>query len=115
MTRTRVRLCLLCEDLSLPIDEGIKKFVQSVSGPLAEMADLLVLAVGDAGPLPASVQAAPANRFLLGGTLWRTLRRFPPDIVVYVPVVAATRNYFVLCAILPGYSTRSHLLIESSH
>ena len=100
MTRTRLRLCLLSEDLSLPIDEGIKKFVTSVSGPLAEMTDLLVLAAGDAGPLPASVQAASANRFLLGGTLGRTLRRFQPDIVVYVPVAAATRNSFVRCAIL---------------
>jgi glycosyltransferase involved in cell wall biosynthesis len=113
MTRTRVRLCLLCEDLSLPIDEGIKKFVTSVSGPLADMADLLVLAAGDAGPLPASVQAAPANRFLLGGTLGRTLRRFQPDIVVYVPIAAATRNSFVRCAILRGYAPRARLLMVS--
>jgi glycosyltransferase involved in cell wall biosynthesis len=113
MTRTRVRLCLLCEDLSLPIDEGIKKFVTSVSGPLAEMADLLVLAAGDAGPLPAFVQAAPANRFLLGGTLGPTLRRFQPDIVVYVPIAAATRNSFVRCAILRGYAPRARLLMVS--
>src|SRR5918912_387399 len=113
MTRTRLRLCLLCEDLSLPIDEGIKKFVTSVSGPLAEMADLLVLAAGDAGPLPAFVQAAPANRFLLGGTLGRTLRRFQPDIVVYVPIAAATRNSFVRCAILRGYAPRARLLMVS--
>src|SRR5919197_2986042 len=113
MTRTRLRLCLLCEDLSLPIDEGIKKFVTSVSGPLAEMADLLVLAAGDAGPLPASVQAAPANRFLLGGTLWRTLRRFRPDVVVYVPVAAATRNSFVRCAILRRYAPGARLLMVS--
>ena len=113
MTRSRLRICLLCEDISLPIDEGIKKFVTSVSGPLAELADLLVLAVGDAGPLPASVQAAPANRFLLGGTLGRTLRRFQPDIVVYVPVAAATRNSFVRCAILRGYAPRARLLMVS--
>ena len=113
MTRTRLRLCLLCEDLSLPIDEGIKKFVTSVSGPLAEMADLLVLAAGDTGPLPASVQPAPANRFLLGGTLGQTLRRFQPDIVVYVPIAAATRNSFVRCAILRGYAPRARLLMVS--
>src|SRR5919199_2783517 len=113
MTNTRVRLCLLCEDLSLPIDEGIKKFVTSVSGPLAQMADLLVLAAGDAGPLPASVQAAPANRFLLSRTLGRTLRRFQPDIVVYVPIAAATRNSFVRCAILRGYAPRARLLMVS--
>src|SRR5918912_1927266 len=112
-TRTRLRLCLLCEDLSLPIDEGIKKFVTSVSGPLAEMTDLLVLAAGDAGPLPASVQAAPANRFLLSRTLGRTLRRFQPDIVVYVPIAAATRNSFVRCAILRGYAPRARLLMVS--
>src|SRR5947209_2901867 len=113
MTRTRLRLCLVCEDLSLPIDEGIKKFVTSVSGPLAEMADLLVLAAGDARPLPASVQAAPANRFLLGGTLGRTLRRFQPDIVVYVPIAAATRNSFVRCTILRGYTPGARLLMVS--
>src|SRR2546421_6570054 len=111
--KTRLRLCLLCEDLSLPIDEGIKKFVTSVSGPLAESTDLLVLAVGNAGPLPASVQAAPANRFLLGGTLWKTLRRFRPDIVVYVPIAAATRNSFMRCAILRGYAPRARLLMVS--
>src|ERR671938_340875 len=113
MTRTRLRLCLLCEDLSLPIEEGIKKFVTSVSGPLAQMADLLVLAAGDAGPLPASVQAAPANRFLLSRTLGRTLRHFQPDIVVYVPIAAATRNSFVRCAILRGYAPRARLLMVS--
>src|SRR5919197_6189190 len=113
MTRTRLRLCLLCEDLSLPIDEGIKKFVTSVSGPLAEMADLLVLAAGDAGPLPASVQAAPANRFLLGAALRRTLRRFGPDVVVYVPIAAATRNSFIRCAILRSYAPGARLLMVS--
>src|SRR5205085_5225697 len=113
MTRTRLRLCLVCEDLSLPIDEGIKKFVTSVSGPLAEMADLLVLAAGDARPRPASVRAAPDNRFLLGGTLWRALRRFRPDIVVYVPVAAATRNSFMRSAILRGYAARARLLMVS--
>jgi glycosyltransferase involved in cell wall biosynthesis len=113
MTSTRVRLCLVCEDLSLPIDEGIKKFITSVSGPLAQMTDLLILASGDARPLPASVQAAPANRFLLGGTLWRTLRRFQPHIVVYVPIAAATRNSFVRCAVLRSYAPRARLLMVS--
>ena len=62
MTRTRVRLCLLCEDLSLPIDEGIKKFVTSVSGPLAGMADLLGLAAGDAGPRAGDRRQATGDR-----------------------------------------------------
>jgi glycosyltransferase involved in cell wall biosynthesis len=108
-----LRICLLCEDLSLPIDEGIKKFVNSVSGPLAEMADLLVLAAGNAGPVPESVQAAPANRFLLSAQLRRTMRRFRPDIVVYVPIAAATRNSFVRCAILRTYAPEARLIMVS--
>jgi glycosyltransferase involved in cell wall biosynthesis len=108
-----LRICLVCEDLFLPLDEGIKNYVASVSGPLAEMADLAILSTGPAGPLPDFVQSAPANRFLLSRALWRAIRHIRPDAVIYVPVAAGTRNSFVRCAILRRYASGARVLMVS--
>src|SRR5207244_8499134 len=45
--------------------------------------------------------------------LVRTIRRFQPDAVIYVPTAAATRNSFVRCAILRRYAPRARLVMVS--
>lgn len=110
----RLRVCLLSENLSWPLDEGFKKFVYSLADPLAQLADLLVLttrATGAAGTTPPPVRATRANRLLLGLDLARAIRRFRPDVVIYVPQAAATLNSFIRCGVLRAYAPRARLLM----
>src|ERR687883_1218668 len=113
MTGTRLRVCVLSEELSLPSDEGMKKFVASIIRPLAQWTDLLVLSTQPNGPLPELVEPQPTNPLLLSPALLRTLRTFRPDAVIYVPTAAATRNSFVRCAILRRYAPRARLVMVS--
>lgn len=106
-----LRVCLLSENLSLPMDEGFKKLVYSLIDPLARMADLLVLTTCPAGAVPPPVRAARANRLLLGLELGRAVRRFRPDVVIYVPQAAATLNSFIRCGVLRGYAPGARLLM----
>lgn len=113
MTYERLRVCLICEDISLPIDEGIKKFVDSVRTPLTQRAELLVLSVGRDRSVPESVHSVPANRFLLSRAVWKTIRGFKPDALIYVPIAAATRNSFLRCAILQRYAPGAQVIMVS--
>lgn len=93
------------------MDEGFKKLVYSLIDPLTRMADLLVLTTCPAGAVPPPVRAARANRLLLGLELGRAVRRFRPDVVIYVPQAAATLNSFIRCGVLRGYAPGARLLM----
>jgi glycosyltransferase involved in cell wall biosynthesis len=113
MNPSQPRIVLITEDVALPIDEGIKKFVCSLMEPLAQRVDLLVLATRPRGPLPPAVQGVPTNKFLLSNRLCRALQKFKPDAVVYVPFPAGTRNSFIRCAILRRYLPRARIIMVS--
>jgi glycosyltransferase involved in cell wall biosynthesis len=111
MTDRLLRVCLISEDLSLPLDEGFKKFVHALIAPLAERTHLLVLTARLAGPVPPRVQSARANRLLLGRDLQRAIRRFRPEVLIYLPKAAATLNTFLRCGILRGYAPEASLFM----
>lgn len=113
MPASRLRICLLCEDLSLPIDEGIKKFVNSIRRPLSQNADVLVLSVGTDEPVPDTVQSLPTNRFLISRRIRDAIRNFRPDAVIYVPIAAATRNSFLRCHIVRSYAPGARVIMVS--
>lgn len=106
------RVAIVSEDLSLPIDEGLKKFVYSISGPLKERVELLVVST-QGGEVGEGVQRVPTNRLLLSHNLRRIVAGFAPDGIIYVPRAAATRNAFVRARVLRSYHKASvHLMVS---
>ncbi len=104
MVRSRLRLALVSEDLALPIDEGLKKFVFSVASHLPNDVEAITISTAPQGPLPDSVRCAPANHLMRGKELSGLLASFKPDRLIYVPRAAGTRNAFIRSAVLKRHS-----------
>jgi len=113
VTSTKPRLCIVSEELDLPTDEGLKKFVYSIAGPLSQVAEVRILATATRGPLGPGAQKARANRFLFGSDLRRRLRAFDPDAVIYVPRAAGTRNSFIRARVLRAHVPRARTMLVS--
>lgn len=113
MADDRPRVCIVSEDLSLPTDEGLKKFVYSVSGPLREPVDLCVLSTAPEGRLGRGVREARANRMMVGSRLTTALRAFRPDAIIYIPRSSGTRNAFLRCALLRHYAPQARMVMIS--
>ena len=109
----RKRVLIISEDLSLPVDEGLKKFVYSVSTPLKDHVDLLVISTQGPGGVGEGVQIIRANRFLLSHELRRTVADYAPHGVIYVPRAAGTRNAFIRARVLRSYHRAARQLMVS--
>jgi glycosyltransferase involved in cell wall biosynthesis len=107
------RISIVSEDLSLPIDEGLKKFVYSIMGPLCRGAELQVLTTEARGRLGDGVRIARANRMMLGPQLRRSLADFRPGGIIYVPRAAGTRNAFLRCRVLRAYQPAARFMMIS--
>ena len=101
--RTPARVCVVSEDLGLPLDEGIKKFAVSLLPALSGHASVLGISTGGSGALPEGAVRAPANRLFLGGRLRRELVSFAPDVICYVPSASCTAFSFLRSRLLKLY------------
>jgi len=110
---SRLRLAIISEDLALPTDEGLKKFVESIGPPLAEKTNMLVVSTVPEGPLPEHVRHSRANRLMIGKELSQTLASFRPQAILYVPRAAGTRNAFVRSAMLRRYAPQARTVMVS--
>jgi len=99
-------IAIVSEDLSLPLDEGLKKFVFCVASHLSRSTPPLMISTRPEGPLPPEVLHCPSGRLMQGSTLKRELAAFGPDRLIYVPRAAGTRNAFIrsqmLGRLVPG-------------
>jgi glycosyltransferase involved in cell wall biosynthesis len=102
-----MKVLFFSEALAPPADEGIKVVARNL---LAEMArEHTVFAATNRGPgIPElAVRRLPADRLLLGTELHREVRRFAPDLVVYLPTACATLPSFVRMRLLHRYARRA--------
>ncbi len=97
----------------MPLDEGLKKLVISLLPSLAEGGELCVLSVRAEGAVPEPVRPMFVNRLFLNTTLWRAIRQCRPDVLLYVPEAAATRNSFLRLAVLRSYAPRARSIMIS--
>ena len=102
-SRTAPRVLFVTEDLTLPIDEGLKKFVTSITSELRNRVKLEVIVTKPTGAVPDGVQVAPANLAMVGRELKRAVGNFDPTHVVYVPRSGGTRNAFIRGHMLSRY------------
>jgi len=95
MPANSARVLLVTEDLALPSDEGLKKFVYSVSSALKDRVELKLVCTSPSGPTGDDVIVARANLLMQGGALRSQVGDFHPTHVVYIPRSGATRYAFV--------------------
>lgn len=98
-----MRILVFSERLHSPYDEGIKNFAVHLIRALAAEHDVLALTSGGLDNAAYGIKNTDANRLLLGARLGRTIRRFRPQAIVYVPTACGTVFSFIRARMLRLY------------
>ncbi|UCB42539.1 MAG: glycosyltransferase [Dehalococcoidales bacterium] len=107
-------VCIITEDLSLPLDEGIKNFAHSLLQAWPPEIPVLGLSVHPRGTTNGSnVVSLDSNRLFLSYRLWEELRSFKPEIICYVPSASATVFSFLRSQLLKLYRPRARVVMVS--
>jgi glycosyltransferase involved in cell wall biosynthesis len=110
----KLPVCIITEDLSLPLDEGIKNFTHSLLQAWPPEVPVLGLSVRTRGTVNGSnVVSLDSNRFFLSYRLLEELRSFKPEIICYVPSASATVFSFLRCQLLKLYQPRARVVMVS--
>jgi glycosyltransferase involved in cell wall biosynthesis len=110
----RQSICIISEDLSLPIDEGIKSFAYSLIRSWSREYRVLGLSVRAQGQTedPHTI-LVKSNKLLLGYKLWAKLRQFKPNLICYVPTPSATIFSFIRSRVLKLYQPHARVVMVS--
>ena len=107
-------VCVIAEDLSLPIDEGIKNFAYSLIQSWPQGYRVLGLSVHSRGQITTPNMASlRTNKFFLSYRLFSKLRRFKPEIICYVPSASATIFSFLRVRMLKLYCPGARVVMVS--
>ena len=99
-----MRICVVSERMSRPFDEGIKNYALHLARALDERHTVLTLTTFAETVPSLGIVNVPANRLLLSPWLALRMRRFRPELVIYVPTACATLNSFVRTRLLKAYA-----------
>jgi glycosyltransferase involved in cell wall biosynthesis len=104
----RLRIALISEDLAAPWDEGIKNFAFSIGHALANDNDVAMYNIdrSDVGSSDDIVQL-PGSRMFLSLQLRKALRKFDPNLTLYVPSPSSTLASFARAFALRKHVPRS--------
>jgi glycosyltransferase involved in cell wall biosynthesis len=107
-------ICVITEDLSFPIDEGIRHFAGSLIEGWSREHRVLGLSVRSRGkPATSHTISLRTNKFFLSYRLYSTLRRFQPDVICYVPSASATIFSFLRARMLKLYYPSARVVMVS--
>jgi glycosyltransferase involved in cell wall biosynthesis len=107
-------VCIVSEDLSLPLDEGIKRFAHSLIQSWSLERRVLGVSTRSQGEIDATnIMPVKTNKLLLNYRLWSEIRRFRPDILCYVPSASATIFSFLRSRVLKLYWPRATVIMIS--
>jgi glycosyltransferase involved in cell wall biosynthesis len=110
----RQSVCVISEDLTLPLDEGIKIFAHSLIRSWSRECRTLGLSVRSVGKIKAShTITMKINRLFLNFKLRSIISRFRPDVVCYVPSASATLFSFLRVWILKLYRPDARVIMVS--
>jgi len=99
----RPRVCLACEVLHPPFDEGIRIYAANLARELAVVADVSLLSERDAVVAGHPVKGLLTDRWFLGRPLARHLRALDPEAILYVPWTSLTaRTFFRIASLRRG-------------
>ncbi len=99
-----MRVLYFSEALVPPFDEGIKKASWHLLRALQSSHEVLALTNRGNGIPDAGVRRVRANRLLVSVGLWRRVRAFAPEYVLYFPTACATVFSFLRARVLAAYA-----------
>jgi glycosyltransferase involved in cell wall biosynthesis len=98
-----MRICIYTKRLNQHLDEGIANLAYEVAQGLAKDHEVLTLfSVGDAREKDDMVKI-PVNPFFISSKLRRAIRKFQPEVVLYIPRASATLLNFWRVRLLKWY------------
>jgi glycosyltransferase involved in cell wall biosynthesis len=84
-----LRVCVVSENIGLPLDEGFRKFARSLIDALGRKGPVLGISVGSPINAPTAV-GVDADKLFLGSELQDRVKDFQPDLLCYVPTASDT-------------------------
>ena len=84
------RVCLISDCLVEPHDEGARGLAAGIAMGLRSCADVLTINTSRRGPPAAGTTWIPASRPLFSPELWTEVRRFRPELILYLPWSSAS-------------------------
>jgi len=105
------RIFVFSEDLSHPLDEGIKNVATQVIKALSINASVQGACRLGGGVLENITPVPNINRLLLSWRLGRLIRRFDPDVLLYIPRWAGTFADFLRLRVLRFYQGRARSVL----
>jgi glycosyltransferase involved in cell wall biosynthesis len=84
------RIAFVCEDISLPLDEGFKNASAHIARSLADLGHQVTVYTHEPGNAAIPASHLPRNKLLRDRAFAKALRAFKPDLIIYVPEAAAT-------------------------
>lgn len=107
---TRLRVCIISDDLSGVADEGVKKYTIALAAALRADHDVAVFST--TGPTAlAEVTVIPARRSFVSATLRATLRRQRPEVIIYAARGSATFFSFLRARLLRAYCPGARIIL----
>lgn len=84
------RVCLISDCLVEPYDEGARTLARGLARGLCACCPSLAISTSPAGPPGEGAEWVPAARPLVSTRLWTVVRKFKPDLVLYLPWSSAS-------------------------
>jgi glycosyltransferase involved in cell wall biosynthesis len=108
-----MRIGVISEKLSNPVDEGIKKFAFSVMKALSSKHQVLGMSIGGLSEGGLTVAPVRMNKLMLNWKLWRSIRRFSPDVIIYIPSSSGTISSFLRARVLKWHGRGIRVILIS--
>ncbi len=108
-----MKICVFSERLRRPFDEGGKNVAINLIQALAVEHDVLALTSGGLDDVEYGIHNINVNRLLLSSRLGSTIRRFRPQVIIYVPTASATLFSFMRARVLALYGSGAYTVLLS--
>jgi len=106
--------CIITEDMSPPLDEGIKNFAHSLLQAWPSEIPVHGISVLPGRRVNSSkIASLRVNRLFLSYRLWEELRSYKPGLICYVPSASATLFSFIRSRLLKLYQPRARVVMVS--
>ena len=106
-----MRICVFSERLAEPFDEGIKGYAWHLIRELRKAHDVLALTIFGRSSPEAGIRNVWGNKLLLSVPLARQVRRFRPELILYVPTACATPFSFWRARLLKLYGAGAPVVL----
>lgn len=108
------KICIISDAIEEPFDEGVKIFVFNLIKELSRTNNIISISrkeVYDSDIRKINKKALPKNKFLFSTRLSKEIRRFKPDIILYIPIACATIYSFFRSVVLKYLSGKTRLVM----